>query len=262
MAYETLLLETEANVAILTMNRPKVLNALNAAMLRELDQAIQTIANDAAVRVIVLRGAGGKAFAAGADISELADADAAAGEQLAGGTQRIFRRLERLGKPVISCIDGYALGGGCELAMACTLRLANDTARLGQPEIKLGLIPGYGGSQRLPRLVGRGAALKMLLTGVIVDAAEAFRIGLVDEVVHGDSEALMARARELARTIAQMPPLAVAATVEAVDRGADMTLDDALALEARIFGRLCGTEDKREGTRAFLEKRAPAWTGR
>jgi enoyl-CoA hydratase len=262
MAYETLLLETEANVAVLTMNRPKVLNALNGAMLRDLDEAVQALANDAAVRVIVLRGAGGKAFAAGADISELADADAVAGEQLAGGTQRIFRRLERLGKPVIACIDGYALGGGCELAMACTLRLANDAAKLGQPEIKLGLIPGYGGSQRLPRLVGRGAALKMLLTGAIVDAAEAFRIGLVDEVVRGDSEALMARARELANAIAQMPPLAVAATVEAVDRGADMALDDALALEARIFGRLCGTEDKREGTRAFLEKRAPAWTGR
>jgi enoyl-CoA hydratase len=262
MAYETLLLESEANVAILTMNRPKVLNALNAAMLRELDEAIQALANDAAVRVIVLRGAGGKAFAAGADISELAEADAATGEQLSGGTQRIFRRLETLAKPVIACIDGYALGGGCELAMACTLRLANDAAKLGQPEIKLGLIPGYGGSQRLPRLVGRGAALKMLLTGAIVDAAEAFRIGLVDEVVHGDSEALMARARELANAIAQMPPLAVAATIEAVDRGADMALDDALALEARIFGRLCGTEDKREGTRAFLEKRAPVWTGR
>lgn len=262
MAYETLLLETDAGIATLTLNRPKVLNALNAAMLRELDDAIQALGADEAVRVIVLRGAGGKAFAAGADITELAAADAASGEQLAAGTQRIFRRLETLGKPVIACIDGYALGGGCELAMACTLRLANDSARLGQPEIKLGLIPGYGGSQRLPRLVGRGAALKMLLTGAIVDGAEAFRIGLVDELVHGDSAALLARAVELASSVAQMPPLAVAALIEAVDRGADMTLEEGLALEARIFGRLCGTEDKREGTRAFLEKRAPVWTGR
>ncbi|HKO17973.1 MAG TPA: enoyl-CoA hydratase-related protein, partial [Acidobacteriaceae bacterium] len=185
-----------------------------------------------------------------------------AGEQAAVRAQRIFRHIETLGKPVMACIDGYALGGGCELAMACTLRLANDAARLGQPEIKLGLIPGYGGSQRLPRLVGRGAALKLLLTGAIIDAAEAFRIGLVDELVLGDSEALLARALELARTIAQMPPLALAAGIEAVDRGLDKPLDEALALEARIFGRLCGTEDKREGTRAFLEKRAPAWTGR
>jgi enoyl-CoA hydratase len=262
MPYETLLLEINENIATLTMNRPKVLNALNAAMLRELNEAIQALGADPAVRVIVLRGAGGKAFAAGADITELAAADASTGEQLAGDTQRIFRRLEILGKPVIACVDGYALGGGCELAMACTLRVANDAARLGQPEIKLGLIPGYGGSQRLPRLVGRGAALKMLLTGAIIDGAEAFRIGLVDELVHGDSAALLSHAVELASSIAQMPPLAVTASIEAVDQGADMRLDDAVALEARIFGRLCGSEDKREGTRAFLEKRAPVWTGR
>jgi enoyl-CoA hydratase len=262
MAYETLLLKTNENVAVLTLNRPKVLNALNAALLRELDEAIQALAADQAVRAIILHGAGGKAFAAGADIGELAEADAAAGEQIAGRTQRIFRRIENLGKPVIACIDGYALGGGCELAMSCTLRLATGSARLGQPEIKLGLIPGYGGSQRLPRLVGRGAALKLLLTGAIIDAAEAFRIGLIDELVPGDSEALLARALELARSLVQMPPLAVAATIEAVDQGADLPLDQALALESRIFGRLCGTDDKREGTRAFLEKRAPAWTGR
>ena len=262
MAYETLLLEIDENVAILTLNRPKVLNALNAAMLHELDEAVQSLASDASVRAVVLRGAGGKAFAAGADIGELAEADASAGEQMARSTQRIFRRIETLGKPVIACIDGYALGGGCELAMSCTLRLANGAARLGQPEIKLGLIPGYGGSQRLPRLVGRGAALKLLLTGTIIDGVEAFRIGLVDELVGGDSEALLRRAVELARAIAQMPPLAIAATVEAVDSGAEKALDEALALEARIFGRLCGTDDKREGTRAFLEKRAPVWTGR
>jgi enoyl-CoA hydratase len=261
MAYETLLLETNENVTVLTLNRPKVLNALNAALLWELDEAIEALAADEAARAIVLRGAGGKAFAAGADISELAEADAAAGEQIAGRTQRVFRRIETLGKPVIACIDGYALGGGCELAMACTLRLGNEAARLGQPEIKLGLIPGYGGSQRLPRLVGRGAALKLLLTGATIDAAEAFRIGLIDEGVPGDSDARLARALELSRTIAQMPPLAVAAMIEAVDRGADEALEDGLALESHIFGRLCGTNDKREGTRAFLEKRAPVWTG-
>ena len=262
MAYETLLLETDQNIAVLTLNRPKVLNALNAALLRELDEAIQSLASDAAVRVILLRGTGGKAFAAGADIAELAEADAAIGQELAARVQRLFRSIEALGKPVLACIDGYALGGGCELAMACTLRLANPAARFGQPEIKLGLIPGYGGSQRLPRLVGRGAALKLLLTGGVIDAAEALRIGLIDELVEGDSEALLARAFDLARSIAAMPSLAVSAAIEAVDRGADLTLENALALEAKIFGRLCETDDKREGTRAFLEKRTPVWTGR
>jgi len=262
MAYETLLLDRDANVAIITLNRPKVLNALNAALLRELDEALQSLAADVSVRAIVLRGAGGKAFAAGADIGELADAGFAAGEELSGRVQRIFDRMETLGKPIIACIDGYALGGGCELAMACTIRLANQAAKLGQPEIKLGLLPGYGGSQRLPRLVGRGAALKMLLTGAMVDAAEAYRIGLVDEVVQGDSDVLLAHTRDLAKSVAAMPPLAVAAILESVRIGADMSLDDALALESRIFGRLCGTADKREGTRAFLEKRPATWIGR
>jgi enoyl-CoA hydratase len=263
MEYKTLQLAVEARVATVTLNRPKVLNALNATMLSELDELFAELALDDTVRVVLLHGAGGKAFAAGADISELAQADAATGELLAGSTQRVFRRIETMGKPVIACIDGFALGGGCELAMACTLRLASDAARLGQPEIKLGLIPGYGGTQRLPRLVGQGTALKMLLTGAMVDAAEALRTGLVDEVVPGDSEAgLMTRAREIATLIAAMPPLAVAATIEAVGRGADLPLDQALALEASIFGRLCGTEDKREGTRAFLEKRTAVWVGR
>jgi enoyl-CoA hydratase len=262
MTYETLLFSIEDRVATITLNRPKVLNALNAAMLRELDELFAALALDDAVRVILLRGAGGKAFAAGADISELADVDAASGETLAGRIHRIFRRIETLGKPVIACIDGFALGGGCELAMACTLRLAATTARLGQPEIKLGLIPGYGGTQRLPRLVGPGAALKMILTGAIIVAAEALRIGLVDEVVPGDADALTARAQALAQLLATMPPLAVAAAIEAVDRGSGLPLDEGLALEAAIFGRLCATEDKREGTRAFLEKRLPTWVGR
>jgi enoyl-CoA hydratase len=258
MPYETIELDLDANIATITLNRPKVLNALNALMLRELDEAFATLAVDTAVRVILLRGAGGRAFAAGADIAELVEVDATNGEQFAGRAQRILRRIETLGKPVIACIEGFALGGGCELAMACTLRLASDTARLGQPEIKLGIIPGYGGTQRLPRLVGQGAALKLILTGNIIDASEALRIGLVDEVV--PSDALPARALELARQIAAMPPLAVASAIDAVGQGADLPLDQALALEASIFAHLCGTEDKREGTRAFLEKRPPNFT--
>ena len=263
MGYETLRLAVEGRVATVTLDRPKVLNALNATMFHELEEVFAGLADDTAVRVVLLRGAGGKAFAAGADIGELARTDAVSGELLARRGQRVFRRIETLGKPVIACIYGFALGGGCELAMACTLRLASDRARLGQPEIKLGLLPGYGGSQRLPRLIGQGAALKMILTGGIIDAAEALRIGLVDEVVAGDSDSgLMARACELAELIAGMPPLAVAASIEAVGRGADLPLDEALALEATIFGRLCGTEDKREGTAAFLEKRSAVWIGR
>jgi enoyl-CoA hydratase len=260
MTFETLLLSIDERIATVTLNRPTVLNALNAVMMRELDELFTALALDDTVRVVLLCGAGGKAFAAGADIRELVEATD--GEQFAGRTHRIFRRIETLGKPVIACIDGFALGGGCELAMACTLRLAASTARLGQPEIKLGLIPGYGGTQRLPRLVGPGAALKMILTGAMIDAPEAFRIGLVDEVVPGDTEALRVRAQALAQLLAGMPPLAIAAAIEAVDRGASLPLDEALALEAGIFGRLFATEDKREGTLAFLEKRAPNWLGR
>jgi enoyl-CoA hydratase len=260
MAYETLQLAVDGRIAMVTLNRPKVLNALNAAMLQELNELFAELALDEDVRVVLLAGAGGKAFAAGADIAELAEADLTSGEQLAGSAQRIFRRIETMGKPVIACIDGFALGGGCELAMACTLRLASQSARLGQPEIKLGIIPGYGGTQRLPRLVGRGAALKMVLTGAIVDAEEALRIGLVDEVVPEGQ--LMERARELASLIASMPPLAIQAAIEAVGRGADLPLDEALALEASLFGQLWRTEDKREGMRAFLEKRSPVWVGR
>jgi enoyl-CoA hydratase len=260
MAYETLLWAVEGSVATVTLNRPKVLNALNAKLLLELEELFATLADNVAVQAILLTGAGEKAFAAGADIAELAKADAVAGEQIASHAQRVFRRMETLGKPVIACVNGFALGGGCELAMACTLRLASERARFGQPEIKLGLIPGYGGSQRLPRLVGQGAAMKMLLTGAMIDAAEALRIGLADEVL--PAEQLMPRASELAQQIAAMPPLAVAATIEAVTQGADRPLDEALEIEARIFGRLCGTEDKREGTAAFLEKRNALWVGR
>jgi enoyl-CoA hydratase len=260
MQFDTLLVHVQDAVATVTLNRPKVLNALNRLMIRELGEAFAALADDEAVRAVLITGAGDKAFAAGADIGELAAMDVAAATQIAESANRTFRRIETLGKPVIACIGGFALGGGCELAMACTLRLASTEARLGQPEIKLGLIPGFGGSQRLPRLVGHGAALRMMLTGDVIGAAEAFRIGLVDEVI--PAEGLMQRANELAKQIAAMPRQAVAATIHAVGQGADLPLDEALALEAKLFGSLWTTDDRSEGTRAFLEKRAPKWTGR
>ena len=260
MAYETLLLERSDAYAVVTLNRPKVMNALNRALFSELDDVFISLAKDPAVRAIILTGAGEKAFAAGADISELAGLSAVDGQQLAQRGQAVFRKIETCGKPVIAAIQGFALGGGCELAMACTIRIASERARLGQPEVKLGLLPGYGGTQRLPRLVGKGAALKLLLTGDMVDAQEAFRIGLVDEVV--PAEALMPRAETLARAIAQQAPLAVAGCLRAVEAGYDLPIESGLELEASLFGLACATEDKAEGTRAFLEKRAPTWQGR
>jgi enoyl-CoA hydratase len=258
--YETLLCETKDQVARITLNRPQVLNALNTQVFNELETVFSALAADPTVRVILLTGAGEKAFAAGADIKELAATDAAAGEAKARRGQGVFRLIETCGKPVIACINGFALGGGCELAMACTIRLASEAARLGQPEVKLGLIPGYGGTQRLPRLVGQPMALKLLLTGDMINAAEALRIGLVDEVLPADK--LMERAEALARTIVTMAPLAIAACLEAVRDGSEIGLEEAIDMEAKIFGRLCGTADKEEGTKAFLEKRPAVWTGR
>jgi enoyl-CoA hydratase len=260
VSYETLLCERKGQVATVTLNRPQVLHALNAQVFDELERAFVVLTADAEVRVILLTGAGEKAFAAGADIGELTGLSAADGEAKARRGQEVFRRIETCGKPVIACLNGFALGGGCELAMACTMRLASETARLGQPEVKLGLIPGYGGTQRLPRLVGQAMALKLLLTGEIIGAAEALRIGLVDEVTPAGE--LMERAEALARTISPMAPLAVAGCLEAVRGGSELGLEAALRVEAEIFGRLCGTEDKAEGTRAFLEKRSPVWSGR
>jgi len=252
-------IEKRAPLAIVTLDRPKVLNALNAATLAELDIVFDDLAGDADTRVILLTGAGDRAFAAGADIRELAALTAEEGKAFALRGQGIFRTIETLGKPVIACVHGFALGGGCELAMACTMRLAADDARFGQPEVKLGIIGGYGGTQRLPRLVGRGAALKLLLTGGIIDATEALRIGLVDEVV--PLAQLMQRAEALALEIAVNAPLAVTDTLRAVDEGLDMPLDLALLREATRFGQLCGTADKAEGTQAFLGKRTPIWKG-
>jgi enoyl-CoA hydratase len=260
MAYENLLVEKGDGFTVVTLNRPKVLNALNAALFTDLHDAFRALAHDAEVRAVILTGAGEKAFAAGADISELAQVSAAQGHALSRRGQAVLRLIETLGKPVIAAINGFALGGGCELAMACTLRIASERARLGQPEVKLGLLPGYGGTQRLPRLVGKGAALKLLLTGDMVNAEEAFRMGLVDEVV--PAEALMPRAEALARAIAQQAPLAIAGCLQAVESGYDLPLDSALEMEASLFGLACATEDKTEGTRAFLEKRAAVWQGR
>lgn len=260
MGYETLLCEVKDQVATVTLNRPKVLNAINAMVFDELEAVFRALAADVAVRVVLLTGGGEKAFAAGADINEVAATDAVTGEKLALRGQGVFRLIETCGKPVIACVNGFALGGGCELAMACTLRIASEKARLGQPEVKLGLVPGYGGTQRLPRLVGQPAALKLLLTGEMIGAVEALRIGLVDEVVA--AERLMERGEEIARAMVGMAPLAVAGCLEAVRRGAEVGLEEGLAVEAEIFGRLCGTEDKAEGTAAFLEKRAAVWVGR
>jgi enoyl-CoA hydratase len=257
--FENILLEKRAPLAVITVNRPKVLNALNAATLNELSLAFEEVAADAEVRVILLTGAGAKAFVAGADISELAQLDAENGRAYARRGQELFRSIETLGKPVIACIQGYALGGGCELAMACTMRLASEDAKFGQPEVKLGVIAGFGGTQRLPRLVGPSAALKLLLTGAIIPASEALRIGLVDEVI--SAERLMVRAEELAKEIAANAPLAIERTMLAVDSGLDRTLEDGLAEEARHFGQCCSTHDKAEGTAAFLTKRPAVWTG-
>ena len=259
MEYANIRLEKRSSLAVVTLDRPKVLNALNAATLRDLGTVFTSLAADVSIRVVLLTGAGGRAFAAGADINELAALSEEDGRVFALHGQDIFRRIETLGKPVIACIQGFALGGGCELAMACTLRLAAHDARLGQPEVKLGVITGYGGSQRLPRLVGRGTALKLLLSGAIIDANEALRIGLVDEVV--PAAELMSRAEALAQEIAANAPLAVAETLRAVNEGLELPLDLALLRETVRFGQLCGTADKAEGTRAFLEKRSPVWKG-
>jgi enoyl-CoA hydratase len=260
MTYETLLHDIAGPIATVTLNRPKVLNALNAQLLNELEHLIAELKAHSAVRVILITGAGERAFAAGADINELAATDAVSGKQFALRGQTVFGAIESCGKPVIALLNGFALGGGCELALACTLRIASETARLGQPEVKLGIVPGYGATQRLPRLVGPAAALKLLLTGEIIDATEALRIGLVNEVV--PPQGLLARGRSVAEQIIAMSPLGVAGCLEAVHRGAGLPLDEALAVEVEIIARLCGSEDKHEGTTAFLEKRTPIWKSR
>ncbi len=259
-AFEFLLIDIADRVATVTINRPDKLNALNHAVIAELDRAFTSLGKSDAVGAIVLTGAG-RAFVAGADIAEVA---AAAGtpaglEATSKFGTDVFTRIERLGKPVIAAVNGFALGGGCELALACHVRLAGASAKFGLPELKLGLIPGYGGTQRLPRLVGQGRALQMILTGEMVDAERAVAIGLANASY--PNEALLDSARGMAKQMLTNGPLAIAHAIEAVTKGADLALDDALALEGKHFGAVGRTADMREGTKAFLEKRAPAFRG-
>lgn len=260
MAEEILLTETEGAVRTLTINRPDKLNALNRAVLEILHDAIEDAATDDGVRVIVLRGAGDKAFVAGADIAEFKDYEPADAARMSARGQRLFRRIETLGKPVIAVLDGFALGGGLELAMACTLRIASTQAKLGQPEINLGLIPGYGGTQRLARLAGRGVALDLCLTGDMIDAGRAFDLGIVNRLHEPDE--LDKAVAKLAGKLAKGPPEAMRATIESIVIGADCALDTALEYETRQFALCFATEDMREGVDAFLSKRKPAFTGR
>ena len=259
MAYELLTFDVADRIATITVNRPDKLNALNDALMDELRTAIAEARRRSDVGGILLTGAG-RAFVAGADIAELADQSAIEGKARAERGQRVFRRFETSRKPTLAAINGFALGGGCELAMACHIRIASDTAKFGQPEVKLGIVPGYGGTQRLPRLIGKGRALQLLLTGEMIDAAEAYRIGLVNRVV--PAAELMSAARAMLTTILAQGPLALAHCLEAVDRGLDMALDDAIALEASYFGLLSATADKGEGMRAFLEKRPAQFKGK
>ncbi len=259
MEYQSLLVSIEEGTAYVTLNRPHVLNALNAQVFDDLQHVFQHLSALSSVRVILLSGAGERAFAAGADIPELQGLDESSGTRKSQRGHEVFNTIESCGKPVIALIKGFALGGGCELAMACTLRIAADTATFGQPEVKLGLTPGYGGTQRLPRLVGLSTALRLLLTGEMIPAREALRIGLVDEVVAVDQ--LRERGSELAHLIAANAPLAVAACLRAVYSGCELGLTEALAQEAVIFGQLCATQDKSEGLSAFRDRRKAIWTG-
>jgi enoyl-CoA hydratase len=260
MTLSNLLFEKKDAIAYVTVNRPKVLNALNMATLEELRDVFHEIKNDARIRVVILTGAGEKAFIAGADINELVAHDPVSGKEYTHRGQSVLNLIENLGKPVIACIHGFALGGGCEVAMACTLRLASETAKLGQPEVKLGIIPGYGGTQRLPRLVGKGIAMQLVLTGEMISAQEAYRIGLVNEVTAPAD--LIPRAEAIAHQIIANAPLAVQYAIEAVNRGMEATLAEGLYLEALLFSVACSSEDKQEGTAAFLEKRPAQFQGK
>jgi enoyl-CoA hydratase len=258
--FENILFEKKNAIAYVTVNRPKVLNALNMATMEELRRAFHAIKQDAEVRVVILAGAGEKAFIAGADIGELARNNPVEAKAYTHQGQSVLNLIENCGKPVIACINGFALGGGCEIAMACTMRLASDNARLGQPEVKLGIIPGYGGTQRLPRLVGKGMAMQLVLAGEMISAQEAHRMGLVNEVV--PAAELIARAEAIAQKIIANAPLAVQWAMEAVNKGMEMPLAEGLFLEATLFGLCSATEDKKEGTSAFLEKRPAKFKGK
>jgi len=259
MSYENLLYEKRDGIAYITFNRPKVLNALNRKTIEELHQVLVDARDDASVRVLILTGAGEKAFVAGADINELAQQTPVEGKEFSVYGQNVARLLETMGKPSICAINGFALGGGCEVALCCSIRIASKNAKLGQPEVKLGIIPGYGGSQRLARLCGKGVAHELCLAGEMIGAEEAQRIGLVNHVY--EPADLLPAAEAMARKIIEKAPVAVKYCMEAIERGAEMPLEEGLFLEATLFGLCCATEDMREGTKAFLEKRAPQFKG-
>src|SRR5437867_2253046 len=260
LTLENVLYEKKGGIAYVTLNRPKVLNALNTKTWEDLRKAFEAARDDGEVRGVILTGAGDKAFIAGADISELAHLTAVEGEESSSFGQSVLNLVENLGKPVIAAVNGFALGGGCETAMACTIRIAAETAKFGQPEVKLGVLPGGGGTQRLPRLVGKGRALQLILTGEMISAQEAYRIGLVNEVVPAAN--LISRAEAILKQIFSNAPVAIRYSLEAVTKGLETSLDEGLALEASFFGLCAGTEDKKEGTSAFLEKRAAQFRGR
>ncbi len=257
---ENVLYEKKGAIAYVTLNRAKVLNALNKATITELSEVFEDARDDAAVRGVILTGAGDRAFAAGADISEMGNDAPADAEDKTRHGQRLTKIIENLGKPVIAAVNGFALGGGCELAMACTIRLAVETAKFGQPEVTIGIIPGFGGTQRLPRLVGKGRALQLILTGDMIDAHEAHRIGLVNEIV--PSANLIARAEAILNKINANAPVAVKLAIDAANRGLDVSLAEGLNIEASLFVQCFATEDRKEGTAAFREKRKPKFQGR
>jgi len=260
MTYENILYDKKDGIAKITFNRPKVLNALNRKTVEELRSALLDARDDSSVRVIILTGTGEKAFVAGADIGELSQQTPVLGKEFSLFGQSVFHLLETIGKPSICAINGFALGGGCELALSCSIRIASKTAKLGQPEVKLGILPGYGGSQRLTRLCGKGTAHELCLTGEMVTAEEALRIGLVNHIY--EPVELISAAEAMAKKIIANGPLAVKFTMEAIERGVEMPLEEGLFLEATLFGVACATEDMREGTKAFLEKRPPAFKGK
>ena len=260
LTLDNVLYEKRDGIAYVTINRPKVLNALNTPTWKDLRSAFENARDDVAVRGVILTGAGNKAFVAGADISELAHVAAFEAEQSSRFGQEVLDVIENLGKPVVAAVNGFALGGGCETAMACTIRIAADSAKFGQPEVTLGLVPGGGGTQRLPRLVGKGRALQLILSGETISAQEAYRIGLVNEVV--PAAELIPRAEAILKKIASNAPIAIKLALEAANKGAETSQSEGLLLEAAYFGLCAATDDKREGTTAFLEKRAPQFHGR
>ncbi|MGA8072667.1 MAG: enoyl-CoA hydratase-related protein [Candidatus Acidiferrales bacterium] len=260
MSYENVLYEVKDQIARITVNRPQVLNALNRATVEELDRAFDAARADSGVRALIITGAGEKSFVAGADINELAKQSPVEGKEYSLFGQAAFHKLETMGKPSIAAINGFALGGGCELALCCSIRIASKNARLGQPEVKLGLLPGYGGTQRLARLCGKGVAHELLLSGEMIPADEALRVGLVNHVV--ELPELIPAAEKIAQKIVANAPLAVKYAMEAVEHGMEMTQEEGLFLEATLFGLCCATEDMREGTKAFLDKRPAKFQGR